>query len=270
MKDNKNNNKADLIVKIILIILIIILLLHNCYLIKKENKDKLPTGNVDIIEINCDKDDVCKIDKEKDKNKAIIDNKQSNNSNDTIINNKQNNNKTTNEKQNDSKKTNNNPTDNNSQNNSNTSDDEEPIVEEDELIVYDPDVTWHGDTPAKIFTNSMYEIENVIAPESHNTYQFVVKNGTEYKLKYNIDFIENNPYNINMKYKLKKNDTYIIDHYVSASELNVSEALLNSKKNDTYYLEWKWISSNNDTEIGANPNSKYELKIDIEAESTDE
>ena len=116
----------------------------------------------------------------------------------------------------------------------------------------------------------MYELTDVIAPESSNTYQFVVKNGTEYNLKYKIDFIENNPYQINMKYKLKKNDTYIIDHYVSANELNVEDAFLNTKTNDTYYLEWKWISSNNDTAIGLDPNSQYELKIYIEAESTDE
>ena len=76
----------------------------------------------------------------------------------------------------------------------------------------------------------MYELTDVIAPESSNTYQFVVKNGTEYNLKYKIDFIENNPYQINMKYKLKKNDT----------------------------------------SIGLDPNSQYELKIYIEAESTDE
>ena len=113
----------------------------------------------------------------------------------------------------------------------------------------------------------MYEFKEIIAPESSNTYQFVVKNGTEYNLKYNISFNESNQYNINMKYKLKKNDTYIIDHYVSASELNVSEMLLDSKKNDTYYLEWKWISSDNDTAIGKTRDAKYSLKIDIKAES---
>ena len=129
-------------------------------------------------------------------------------------------------------------------------------------------MTWNGSNDLKIFTNTSYAMNDKIAPESSNLYQFVVKNETSYNLKYNINFIENNPYNINMKYKLKKNDTYIIDHYVSASELNVSNALLNVKKNDTYYLEWKWISSSNDTEIGTNPESKYGLKIDIKAEST--
>lgn len=142
-----------------------------------------------------------------------------------------------------------------------------------DLNVYDSDhkpVVWNGSTDLKIFTNSMYELTDVIAPEDSNTYQFVVKNGTDYQLKYNVKFIETNTYGINMKYKLKKNDTYLIDHYVKASELNIPEMLLNTNQNDTYYLEWKWISSSNDTEIGVMGNAKYGLKIDVKAESVDE
>ncbi len=142
-----------------------------------------------------------------------------------------------------------------------------------DLNVYDSDhkpVVWNGSTDLKIFTNSMYELTDVIAPEDSNTYQFVVKNGTDYQLKYNVKFIETNPYGINMKYKLKKNDTYLIDHYVKASELNIPEMLLNTNQNDTYYLEWKWRSSSNDTEIGVMGNAKYGLKIDVKAESVDE
>ena len=71
-----------------------------------------------------------------------------------------------------------------------------------------------------------------------------------------------------MKYKLKKNDTYLIDHYVSADELSASEIFLNNNQSDTYYLEWKWISSENDTQIGKTIDANYGLKIEIKAEST--
>ena len=274
---NKIKINADLVVKIVLIIVIIILLLHNCMLIRKDNKDKVPTGNVDIIEINCDKEDVCVVNEENDKLDEININSDDNNLNNNTVYNK--NYKFKNTKKDSSVSINEEDTleDNNKNNinnyendDSNPGDDDYEEPEEEELIVYDPDIKWHGDTPAKIFTNSMYGLDDVIAPESHNTYQFVVKNGTVYNLKYNINFIEDNLYGINMQYKLKKNDTYIVDHYVSASELDVSDVLLSSKKNDTYYLEWRWVSSDNDTEIGANPNSKYELKINIEAESTND
>lgn len=144
------------------------------------------------------------------------------------------------------------------------------VIDEGTFEVYDDDntpVTWNGSTDLKIFSKTSYPIEGKIAPESSNMYQFIVKNNTIYKLKYQINFIETNDYNINMKYKLKKNDEYIIDHYVSASELNINDIILNSNENDTYYLEWKWVSSSNDTEVGANPESYYGLKINIKAES---
>ena len=145
--------------------------------------------------------------------------------------------------------------------------------EDGHLDVYDNEhtpLTWNGTSDLKIFSKGVYQVDGVIAPESSNTYQFVIKNSTKYKIKYSIDFIETNPYHINMKYKLKKNDTYLIDHYVSASELKLSNLLQNVGSNDTYYLEWKWISSSNDTEIGANPSSYYGIKIEVKAESTND
>ena len=241
----------DLVIKVILIIIIIILLIHNCCMLKKSKNEKTPTGNVDIIEIKCDKDDRCAIDDGKD-NKD--DDKKNNNGNNGKNNGGNNNN-------------------NNVNNNSDDKKEEETIPvndDDEELIVRDKDVRWSGSTSARIFSNSMYKLDNKIAPESSNTYQFVVKNGTKYDLKYVIEFVEDNPYNINMKYKLKKNDAYIVDHYISLSELNISPAILSQNGRDTYYLEWKWVSSDNDTEIGTNPNSTYNLKIVIKAESNND
>ena len=72
--------------------------------------------------------------------------------------------------------------------------------------------------------------------------------------------------------ELKKNDIYLIDHYVRASELTISEMTVDSGKNDTYYLEWKWVGDDdsNDTSIGndaQNTDIEYSLKIKVEAES---
>lgn len=243
MGKKKEINKKDIIIKIVLIVIIIILLIHNCCVLKKHNKELIPTGNVNIIEIICDKDDVCIPEGEQDD--VSSNNHTDNKSNGINYNNSGNNNTSS--------------TENNTI---------EP--EETELLVKDKKVNWEETTQAKIFTNSMYELNDKIAPESSNTYQFIVKNGTNYPINYNINFIETNVYNINMKYKLKKNDTYLIDHYVSASELNQTDLTLNSKKNDTYYLEWKWISSDNDTQIGEASNANYELKIEVKAESNDD
>ena len=254
MKDRKD--KKDKIIKIILIIIIILLLIHNCNLIKKKNKDKVPSGNVNIIEITCEDDNKCDVtpDENKKDDSTKDDKKNSGtNKNGTRQN-------TTNgEEKKDSQGT---TTETNSGTTEPTSDD----VEEDAITVFDSDVKWEDTTQLKIFTDSVYHLEGKIAPESSNTYQFVVKNSTKYKLNYNISFIETNTYHINMKYKLKKNDTYLVDHYVSYDELNINDQILNSKSNDTFYLEWKWVSSDHDNEAG-NVEANYSLKIEVKAES---
>lgn len=154
--------------------------------------------------------------------------------------------------------------------------------EEEEESEYDDDfyasdkekVKWHDEANLKIFEDStnISKIQGKIAPESTGTYKFEVNNGTKYNLKYKITFIETNQYGMNIKYKLKRGNNYIVDHYVSYSDLDISNVLLNTKSSDTYYLEWKWVGDNDseDTNIGKNANSsniKYELKINIEAES---
>ena len=147
----------------------------------------------------------------------------------------------------------------------------EDIVEPDgDFYVDDSNVRWSDETDIKIFTDSLYNIDGKIAPESSNTYKFVVNNETKYNLKYKISFTEENQYNINLKYKLKKNGSYLVDHYVSYNELNIDNLLLNSNSKDTYLLEWKWVSSENDTEIGIkarNIGVNYKMKIKVEAES---
>ena len=152
-------------------------------------------------------------------------------------------------------------------NGGNTSGDEQDEGEiTGEFYVDDSTVRWSDNTEVKIFTDSLYNIEGKIAPESSNTYKFVVNNKTKYNLKYKISFIETNPYGMNMKYKLKKNGSYLVSDYVSYDQLNLENQILNSKKGDTFYLDWKWVSSDNDTQVGK-AQANYKLKIDVEAES---
>ena len=143
-----------------------------------------------------------------------------------------------------------------------------PKDEKDRVVVKDSSLTWDTNTKINIFYNSV--ANEKIAPESSNTYKFTVNNNTEYDIKYKIKFNETNNYNINMKYKLRKNNSYIVDKYSSLNELNINEQLLSANKNDTFYLEWKWISSENDTKIGASLDSNYSLLITVEAEATNE
>ncbi|MBQ9019122.1 MAG: hypothetical protein IJ097_02270 [Bacilli bacterium] len=237
MEENKEKKKKkkiiDLIIEIILIIIIILLLLHSCGLQRKADElknKKIPTGNVDIIEIKCDNSGKCKKEPKNDDNAVP-----------TIA-----------------------PV--------NPTDDEKEEEKYDDLegfAVLDDEkdeIHWDGSKNLKIFSNPAYEFQEKIAPESSNTYKFVVRNKSQYKLKYKITFIETNPYNINLKYKLKKNDSYVVDNYVSYNKIDITDQIFNAGEEDTYYLDWKWISSSNDTEIGK-IQANYKLKIKVEAVS---
>ena len=146
---------------------------------------------------------------------------------------------------------------------------------EDEFYVSDNKIVkWNDNTDLNIFTDSkkISKVNGKIAPESTGIYVFNVNNKTKYNLKYNISFNESNEYSINMKYKLKKGNTYLVDQYVSYDQLNINDMLLNSNKTDVYSLEWKWVgdNDNNDSTIGMSAKDgdiNYSLKINIEAES---
>ena len=255
-KDEKKYNIGDILVKIILVVIIIILLLHNCSIVKKLNKKpsyvQTPVGNVDIFEIQCEKE-TCK--------DVLGDKTENPNPNPIVIPDNSNNKPTTPDNKPSTKPDDNKPSSGNEQQTS-----------EDDLIVKDT-VEWKSQNELKIFANPAYQMNQKIAPESSNTYIFLVRNNTDYNVKYKIDFLEENNNHINMKYRLKKDNEYVIGDattWVSYDELNLTDIVLNSKTDHTYYLDWKWFSSSNDTAIGTNPSSKYKLNIEISAESQNE
>lgn len=135
-----------------------------------------------------------------------------------------------------------------------------------EYIIKDKDGNWIYQNELNIFSNPAYEFKNIIAPESSNVYQFILYNSNNNEIKYYINMEETNPYNINMMYKLKKNGSYIAgdkSNWVDVDELNTTLSSLHSKDTDTYSLEWKWVSSSNDNDIGKSNDAQYALKIKI-------
>lgn len=269
-KENKVNVK-DLIIKIVLIIVIIILLIHNCVLLKgireKDNK-KTPTGNVDIFEIDCTNKDTCDKKTKDDDSTNKENSKDSNISND---NNKSSNNNS--QKGSNDKSQSGSSTTNDNNNNDNKDDSDIDDTDEDlEFKVLDNDKVWSSTNTLRIFSNPAYNFEQKIAPESSNTYKFQVKNNTNYNVTYKINFIEKNTHHINMVYRLKRGNTYVAgsdDSWVSYNGLNLNNVTLNSKKSHTYYLEWKWKSSDNDNQVSGIEDA-YNLKIEIEAESNND
>ncbi len=124
----------------------------------------------------------------------------------------------------------------------------------------------------EIFNNAAYEYTNKIAPGVSNVYNFVVHNSSNGTAAYRFLMYENTEYSVNLKYRLKKNGSYIIgneNNWVSADELNVGLSNLAKDSRDKYALEWKWFDDDeNDTIAGKNMTSAYKLNIRFYIEYT--
>jgi hypothetical protein len=110
-------------------------------------------------------------------------------------------------------------------------------------------------------------MNEIIAPGSTNSYKFYITNKKNCNIAYKLEFSEENPYAVNMKYKLKDRNGYIISNWVSYDELIIQDRKLNSHDEEEYILEWLWQHNDPvDTEIGKNIDAYYKLNITISGE----
>lgn len=235
--------------KVILLIILVLLFLIISFIIGyKLGRINIPSYNIepDIFEIN------------EIENSSSDDNDLDNSFNDNIVNDTE---KNTTIKSSNNKLSDNVITNDNSLN------------DEFGFSVSDENVNWNSTQSINIFKNLYFNNESIIAPGVSNVYEFVIKNNTNYNVSYNVIMSETNYYNINMKYRLKKNDTYIIGNnntWVDAKMLNLNNQLLKISDTDKYALEWQWFDSDNDNEIGKIDGSDYSLAIAITAVDTGE
>lgn len=209
MKYNKKIKALNLFFCILLIFLIY-LLIHQFGLIN-DKKNKVPTGNVDIIDIDGDN----------------ITNDINENPNNNIDKNKLDNN----------------------------------------FIVKDNYTIW-SNKRLRIFSNQAYEYFSKIAPGVSNSYDFVIKNNNDFPVLVDISMKEVNPYSINMEYKLRSENSFLAGSsfkYVSVKKLSQKNIYLKAHSSKLYSLDWKWIDSDNDTEIGEILDANYKLLVYVGA-----
>lgn len=237
VRNNINYKRISIILFIFVIITISFFLTSN-YLGRIENINYLvPTGNVDIFDIRCENTKSC-----------ICGNNVSNNVN--------------------------NVSKNNSSSDVDTSDkpNDVPTFDESGFFVYDK-YTIFGKEELKIFENPAYQYKSIIAPGSSNSYQFIIRNNNDFKVDVDFSLTEVNSYNLNLKFRLKENNAYVVgddNNWVSVDYIKLSNISLDSKKYNAYTLDWKWEFNDNrddvDTDIGFNIKDDYKLNINITAE----
>lgn len=134
-----------------------------------------------------------------------------------------------------------------------------------DISIYDNNGLYIYQQKLNIFSNPAFKYTNKIAPGSFNTYNFKVKNISNKNIKYYIMMEEITKYKINLKYRLKKNNQYIIGNtskWIDAKYLNTELSELETNKIDNYSLEWLWVDDDQiDSYIGENMIDEYNLNI---------
>ena len=147
----------------------------------------------------------------------------------------------------------------------NCNSDNKKIEDSEEIIIEDKNGNYLYQRELDIFNNSM--LNNKIAPGISNTYDFKVLNQSNSDVKYLIKMNNVSNYNINIKYRLKRNKKYIIgnkNEWVTENELTTAYNKLKKGKSDKYSLDWKWFELDN--YVGENIISKYIFKINFRFE----
>lgn len=127
-------------------------------------------------------------------------------------------------------------------------------------------VGWNISDELNIFANPEFNNDSMIAPNSKGTYKFIVQNNSSEHIYYNLEFMEKNEHNINMKFRLKLDNIYIIgskDKWQEPHELNMKDVLIVGGSKSMYTLEWYWEESEEDTNIGKKDYADYQLFINF-------
>lgn len=228
--DNKSKKKTVIIVMILVIISILLYLLIRHFGNIENHGPGVPTGNIDIFEIDCNCDNCNGTENLKEKI------------------------------QNDNNKYNSGNYDDSDANKNKIKTDKDGNI-----VVYDNYKIWDN-KDLRIFSNPYFEYESKIAPGSSNSYAFVIKNNNKFDVVVDINMKETNPKNINMQYKLRNKGNYLIGSskkYELINNKSLQNITIPAKSHISYILDWKWIDSDNDTEIGFDVTSNYKLSIQV-------
>lgn len=156
----------------------------------------------------------------------------------------------------------------------NKSDSEDNIEDIDNIKLVK--VSWNGKEVTKnakldIFNNKKFNDQKMIAPGSMGSANFCVENTSNTEMICNLDFTEETEYPINMKYRLKIDNEYIVGNankYEDLEKLNLKDILMQKKSINTYTIEWYWDDSNkDDTNVGTQSEPQYyTLNFEISTE----
>ena len=146
------------------------------------------------------------------------------------------------------------------------------IVEGDaRLKIFEGTKEWSELRELNIFHRTHgHVVDDKIAPGVQDTYTYTVECYGDYSMLYNLVFQEENPLNINMKYKMKYNGRYVAgdeNTWVDYDALTQTGLTIKPGTVDVFTLDWRWEDADNDTEIGQTEGAQYILNVLSSAEA---
>ena len=125
---------------------------------------------------------------------------------------------------------------------------------------------WNLNENINLFQQSNKNGEKLIYPGESGKYEFIIENSNSTQMYYNIRLSEENKDKINIKYKLKMNNIYIVgdeNTYETIDKFNLEKVNIMGNTKILYTLEWKWQESDNDLQLIKDGLATYRIYIDI-------
>ncbi|MBR3696833.1 MAG: hypothetical protein IKM97_00945 [Clostridia bacterium] len=130
--------------------------------------------------------------------------------------------------------------------------------------------SWYKNDEINLFKYLNEQGEKIIWPGQSGEYEFYIQNTNDVPIYYKISISEKNTDKINMKYRLKQNNVYVIgneDTYEPIEKMYLEDIKILEKAKSQYTLEWKWEETDKDVEIGKSGLSLYRIYIEVYSKS---
>lgn len=125
---------------------------------------------------------------------------------------------------------------------------------------------WYKNDNIDLFKDLNDKGEKVIWPGQSGSYEFVVQNMNKDAFVYHISLDEENEHHINMKYRLKLNNVYVVgdkNTYETIDKVKLDNIKILGKGKSLFTLEWTWEKSDNDARIMNEGLATYRIYIDV-------